>query len=83
MFSFFAGPLSVFAQSNLLQNFNTTDLTKSDLFVKDFLGGGYAMLDCFGASSNILDTISGFGIDEIQGGVFDAVTVNDRTMMKK
>ncbi len=81
--AFICSPITVIAQSNILNNFNTNDLTKSDLFTKDFLGGGYAMLDCFGASSSILESIKGFGIDEIQGGSFDAVTVNDRTQNLK
>ncbi len=80
IFAFIISPFGLIAQAFNLENLNTTDLTKSDLFANDFAGGGYAMLDCFGTSSNILDSIQGFfGSD----GGQDKVAVDDKTQNLK
>lgn len=78
--AFILSPFGLIANAFNLENLNTTDLTKSDLFANDFAGGGYAMLDCFGTSSNILDSIQGFFGDS---GVGDKVAVDDKTQNLK
>ena len=80
IFAFLFSPFGLIVRAFSLENLNTTDLTKSDLFANDFAGGGYAMLDCFGTSSNILDSIQGFF--GASGGQ-EKVPVDDKTQNLK
>lgn len=81
IFAFIFSPFGLIARAFSLENLNTTDLTKSDLFANDFAGGGYAMLDCFGTSSNILDSIQGFFGSDSSGQ--DKVAVDDKAQNLK